>query len=63
LGFGVMLATGVGVGVTLDEPLLQAAKVKASAIAAKKMEARLGMAGSVRRPYSKYRCDFSRRIA
>jgi hypothetical protein len=57
LGFGVMLPAGVGVAEGVEPLPPHAAKVKASAITAKKTEARLGMAGSVRRPYSKYRCD------
>jgi hypothetical protein len=57
LGFGVMLPTGVGVGEGVDPLPPHAAKVKVNAMTAKKSEARLGMAGSVRRPYSKYRCD------
>ena len=56
-GFGVKLTTGLGVPDGLVPLPPHAAKVKASAMTAKKMEARLGMAGSVRRPYSKYRCD------
>ena len=52
-----MVPAGEGVGVTPDEPPPHAANVRASATAAKRMEARLGMAGSLRRLYSKYRCD------
>lgn len=49
LGFGVMVGAGVGVADGFVLPP-QATTVKVSAIMAKKMEARLGMAGSVRRP-------------
>jgi len=48
-GFGVIVPEGAGVGVMVDELLLQAAKASASAKPANRMETRLGMAGSVRR--------------